>query len=711
MRALRPRVLDAVLRARAAAVVVGEEQRLRTPVHLDGVLPAALKVLAHALEEALLVRRLAAAAAAARPLRLVHGQRLAGEARVAVTELALKLLADECLVLDRVVPHLRRHRPAELLDQVVCKLLEERHSHRLVRVVLAAAAAAAAACGPPPDDSIDSQIVDDTRGTARAGRLWRREGAAARGARVPLAERFGCAGVPVRCCAQASALVPLVPLHLLHERAGGVRGRNRARARRKSGLRCGSAAGAWPCAAAGPRPGPLLAAGAHVAVRRRAAPRLPPELERRRGVHRMGLLRGHVGNAGVVVSRRLDAVGELAHRPRRRYGHRRSLVHLVQQQRQQVGARVAVELVGERVLGGADVAEEGCVVEAREMGFEALQCGGGGVETHGKGGPVEEPRPRGQHVRREDDGDALVVDRLCQPGSPLRETAAHRAEFGREHAVDVLGRRHLLSHVNLAVAPVHPHQLHAHVVVPARVKHEQRAAGGRRGGAGRQRPERRREWRARKVNVRRRNIDVLGVVEASELRPPTTPEEPSALPPLSRSDVIWRRQRRLSVWSDDVVVEEADVLVLAVEAARAARVGEDEEVARAVGRAPRGAPLPQPLQALLLHQGRPAGVAARKEHYERSTGGSPVGRDKGALLDHAREEARCCVFSRPVLHAGQAPLPRARPRAPPVGAGRAASVVDKDAERACRAVVEAAERLKRAGMTDVLQDVEQRRHR
>ena len=34
---------------------------------------------------------------------------------------------------------------------------------------------------------------------------------------------------------------------------------------------------------------------------------------------------------------------------------------------------------------------------------------------------------------------------------------------------------------------------------------------------------------------------------------------------------------RLAVWSDDVVVEEADVL--AVEAARAARVGENEEVA------------------------------------------------------------------------------------------------------------------------------------
>mmetsp|Transcript_38065 Transcript_38065/g.123176 ORF Transcript_38065/g.123176 Transcript_38065/m.123176 type:complete len:290 (+) Transcript_38065:677-1546(+) len=270
MRALRPRVLDAVLRARAAAVVVGEEQRLRTPVHLDGVLPAALKVLAHALEEALLVRRLAAAAAAARPLRLVHGQRLAGEARVAVTELALKLLADECLVLDRVVPHLRRHRPAELLDQVVCKLLEERHSHRLVRVVLAAAAAAAAACGPPPDDSIDSQIVDDTRGTARAGRLWRREGAAARGARVPLAERFGCAGVPVRCCAQASALVPLVPLHLLHERAGGVRGRNRARARRKSGLRCGSAAGA--CVRGGACRGLSRAPGCHEGSRWRPSP-------------------------------------------------------------------------------------------------------------------------------------------------------------------------------------------------------------------------------------------------------------------------------------------------------------------------------------------------------------------------------------------------------------------------------------------------------
>ena len=77
-------------------------------------------------------------------------------------------------------------------------------------------------------------------------------------------------------------------------------------------------------------------------------------------------------------------------------------------------------------------------------------------------------------------------------------------------------------------------------------------------------------------------------------------------------------------------------------------------MARAVGRAPRGAPLPQPLQALLLHQGRPAGVAARKEHDERGTGGTPVGRDKGALLDHAREEARCCVLSRPVLLAGRA---------------------------------------------------------
>ena len=38
----------------------------------------------------------------------------------------------------------------------------------------------------------------------------------AAGARAPPldAERFGRAGMPVRCCAQAGALVPLVPLHL-----------------------------------------------------------------------------------------------------------------------------------------------------------------------------------------------------------------------------------------------------------------------------------------------------------------------------------------------------------------------------------------------------------------------------------------------------------------------------------------------------------------
>ena len=93
--------------------------------------------------------------------------------------------------------------------------------------------------------------------------------------------------------------------------------------------------------------------------------------------------------------------------------------------------------------------------------------------------------------------------------------------------------------------------LHAHVVVPPGVEHEE---GARRTG-GRKRAQRRGERRAGEVDVRRRYVDVLVVVKASDARAAAAAEEP--------------RVMRLAMWADDVVLQEVDILVLAVEAAPA----------------------------------------------------------------------------------------------------------------------------------------------
>ena len=164
--------------------------------------------------------------------------------------------------------------------------------------------------------------------------------------------------------------------------------------------------------------------------------------------------------------------------------------------------------------------------------------------------------------------------------------------------------------------------------------------------------------------------------------------------------------------SDHVMVEEVDVLVLAVEAARAARVGEDEKVARPVRRAERLAPRLQPLEALLLQDRRAAGVLAREQHDDRGARLAPVSGDKGAALDHARNEARGRVLGCPVLLACEAPLPRLGPGRTPVG-WQATRVVDVHAEGGSGAAwaVKGAQPLQRGRLRHVFEHVQQRRRR
>ena len=69
--------------------------------------------------------------------------------------------------------------------------------------------------------------------------------------------------------------------------------------------------------------------------------------------------------------------------------------------------------------------------------------------------------------------------------------------------------------------------------------------------------------------------------------------------------------------SNDVVIQKVDVLVLAVEAAWPAAVGENKEMARAVGRLERWAARAEPLQALLLRDRWPTRILACKEHDDR----------------------------------------------------------------------------------------------
>ena len=71
----------------------------------------------------------------------------------------------------------------------------------------------------------------------------------------------------------------------------------------------------------------------------------------------------------------------------------------------------------------------------------------------------------------------------------------------------------------------------------------------------RHRLQRRRVRRAWKVDVGRRDDDVLARVEAADVRALAAPEEPTI--------------GGLAMRADDVVVEKVGVLVLAVEAARA----------------------------------------------------------------------------------------------------------------------------------------------
>jgi len=60
------------------------------------------------------------------------------------------------------------------------------------------------------------------------------------------------------------------------------------------------------------------------------------------------------------------------------------------------------------------------VVERAEMGAESPQVGLGRLEAHGEAAPVEEPRPRRQHARGEEDlmRDPISMHSEDHGGSP-----------------------------------------------------------------------------------------------------------------------------------------------------------------------------------------------------------------------------------------------------------------------------------------------------
>mmetsp|Transcript_92361 Transcript_92361/g.277181 ORF Transcript_92361/g.277181 Transcript_92361/m.277181 type:complete len:242 (-) Transcript_92361:287-1012(-) len=210
-------------------------------------------------------------------------------------------------------------------------------------------------------------------------------------------------------------------------------------------------------------------------------------------------------------------------------------------------------------------------------------------------------------------GLAPVVQRLGEAWSPLRVAAADRAELRALHLPFVLHGRDRPTHQQVGVVLPEAHQIHAAGVVPPGVEEKQRALG-----VELHLGQRRRVRRARKVNVGCRDADVLPGVVAGDLGPLAAVPEP-------RAEAVGRR---LAVRADHVVTEKVEVLVLAINRARAARVGEDEEVGRAVGRLPRRTAPPQPLQALLLRDRRPTGKLAPKQNDDARARLAPVVGDK-----------------------------------------------------------------------------------
>ena len=165
-----------------------------------------------------------------------------------------------------------------------------------------------------------------------------------------------------------------------------------------------------------------------------------------------------------------------------------------------------------------------------------------------------------------------------------------------------------------------------------------------------------------------------------------------------------------AVRADHVVAEEVDVLVLAVQATRPARVGEDEKVARAVVRAERSTSRREALQTLLLHDGRAACELSRKQHDHACRRAPPVGCDERAVLDHARDETGRRILCWPVLSACQSPLPWLVPRLPPVRR-QCARVVEKDAEVASVCGKPSAQRRELRWVRDVFEELQQRKRR